>query len=286
MPRSFVRLIHSRGDIAAYIPVTTTPATGRPSVSTAIARNSAVVSAASLVAMSRLARLLRMALPCSSGDRAEHEPYPGPRPAGECRSYVHRPPPRWRRRDQQRIPHDTRCVRPLQRAELLSAKSPIRSTGDSALGDRAAPVFKHVGKRLLDRKAGLPTRRGAELLRVGNEPRYVDGADPRGIDVDFDRDSGQRSQSGQGVCQACASSGTEVVDLTAGAMQREQAVGADDVADVGEVADDFEVSHLDPRPEAGLDLGDLARETAEHVVRPLARTRVVERADDHDVEAV
>ena len=78
----------------------------------------------------------------------------------------------------------------------------------------------------------------------------------------------------------------EVVDFAGGSALGEQAIAADDVADVGEVADDVEVAGLDAELVTGLDLGHLPRQCAEDVRRRLPRAGVVERSDHHDVGAV
>ena len=68
---------------------------------------------------------------------------------------------------------------------------------------------------------------------------------------------GLRAEELEGVGEPGAPAGAEVVDLAGDALQRQQAIAADDVADVGEVADDVEVADLDARLLARLDLGHL-----------------------------
>ena len=72
-----------------------------------------------------------------------------------------------------------------------------------------------------------------------------------------------------------------------GASSIDADVGLDDVADVGDVAARIEVADADfGRREAGLDAGDLPREARDRERRRLARTGMVERPRDHDVQAV
>ena len=78
--------------------------------------------------------------------------------------------------------------------------------------------------------------------------------------------------------QLHVAAGADVVDLAGLAFLDEQTVGADDVADVGEVADDVEVADLDTGSQAALDFGDLAGEAGEGVEIGLAGARVVEGA--------
>src|SRR5487761_2474559 len=107
-------------------------------------------------------------------------------------------------------------------------------------GDLGAPVVEHIPQRLLDRVARGPAGGDAELAGVGDEQRLVDGADPRGVDVDLDGAIGEVRERVQGVGDLDALARAEVVDLAGIAFLGEQAVAADDVADVGEVADDLE----------------------------------------------
>ena len=78
----------------------------------------------------------------------------------------------------------------------------------------------------------------------------------------------------------------EVVDLAGLAVLRQEPVGADHVADVGEVADDVEVADLHALAPARFHLGHLKRQRGQHVAGRLPRPGVVERPDHHHVRAV
>ena len=149
-----------------------------------------------------------------------------------------------------------------------------------------APVVQHIRQRLLDRVPRRPAGGGAELGGVGHEQGLVHRADAGRVDADLDRDAGQGREDLEGVREPGAPAGAEVVDLARRRPFGQEAVGADDVADVGEVADDVEVADLDARPGPGLDLGDLPGQAAEHVAGRLPGAGVVERAGHHDVGAV
>src|SRR5262249_32673816 len=82
---------------------------------------------------------------------------------------------------------------------------------------------------------------GAELGGMGDEKGLIDGAHPRRIDEDVNGDLRQLGEHGEGVGQADSAARAEVVDLARPALLGEQAIAADDVADVGEVANDVEI---------------------------------------------
>ena len=152
--------------------------------------------------------------------------------------------------------------------------------------DLQAPGVEHVGEGLLDRESGLPAGRGAELGGVGDEQGLIDGADPGGVDEDLDRPAGERGEDVQGVGELRAAAGAEVVNLAGGPFFDQEAVAPDDVADVGEVADDVEVADLDAGLPARLDLGHLSGQGAQDVGGRLPGAGVVERPGHHDVGPV
>ena len=83
-----------------------------------------------------------------------------------------------------------------------------------------------------------------------------------------------------------AASRAEVVDLAGLAVPGQQAIAADHVADVGEVADDLEVADLDVGLAPCLHLGNLERQRRQDVRRRLPRAGMVERPDHHHVGPV
>src|SRR5947209_7313124 len=103
------------------------------------------------------------------------------------------------------------------RADIIADPTrPVERRGRSGgrlADDRVAPVVEQVCERLVGRALGLPAGGGAELRGVGDEQRLVDGADPRGVDVDVDRDLSPRGQGVERVGEAGAAAGAEVVDL-------------------------------------------------------------------------
>ena len=98
--------------------------------------------------------------------------------------------------------------------------------------------------------------------------------------------AGQAAEDVEHPGELDVAAGADVVDLAPLAALDEQPVGADDVADVGEVAHHVEVADLDPGLPADLDLGHLPGEAADDINVSLAGTGVVERPGHDDVGAV
>jgi hypothetical protein len=147
-------------------------------------------------------------------------------------------------------------------------------------------VFKHIGESLLDRVARLPACCCAELACISNEQPLIDWADAGWIDPDLDRASSKGPKVFERIGELGAASSAEVVNLTSLPLLGEQPVGAGNVANVCEVANDIKIPNCDVVSPPSLDLRYLKCQCREYIRRQLPRSGVVEGANDDNISPV
>ena len=124
----------------------------------------------------------------------------------------------------------------------------------------------------------LPARERRELARVSLLARDVRWSQQRLVDADLDRHSAQSDQLVDHVGDPDRLAAAEIVNVARDACHQRQAVGADHVARVVEVARDVQVADLqDGLAVARFDLGQLLGEAGDDKARVVARAGVVER---------
>ena len=166
-----------------------------------------------------------------------------------------------------------------------------RGHGASVVGASSphagSQVVEQVVQRLIEGDLGLPAGGRLEAAGVAAQHREVDGAHELGV--------GYRARSGRSaiaqepvgqLLDGDVAAGAHVVDLAGLALLDEQAVGPDDVADVGEVAAGREVADGHVVGAVALGPGDAAGQGRGDELLGLARAEVVERPHAEDAEPV
>ena len=123
-------------------------------------------------------------------------------------------------------------------------------------------------------------------MRITAQHRHLHRADQRRVDLEGQGGPGQVRQPVGDLADGDVTARADVVDPSGPTRPDEEAVGADHVADVGEVAAGRQIAHRDGAGPAPLGLHDPPGQCRHGELGGLARADVVERADGDHVLAV
>ncbi len=108
-----------------------------------------------------------------------------------------------------------------------------------------AAALEHVGEGLLDGMERLPPGVRAQLARIGNQERLIDGAHSRWVDSDFDRSVRQAGELAQGVGELGSATGPEIIDFAWFSVLGKEVIAADHLANIFEVTNDLQIANFD-----------------------------------------
>ena len=224
-------------------------------------RRGRVHRAPSVAARPRLRRRRRSGRPCASAARSR----------GRLRRAPHRP---------ERAPPTAARSACDRRAARLAGPAGVDPRAYVSRARALQDVAQRVGQGVL----GFPAGGRAQFGGVAHEARRLDGTNERGILHEAQRALRMCEQELGDLRNRDAGTGADVVDLARRAVDREEAVRADDVADVVDVAHRVEVADGDLVAFVALGLDDALRERGDEEVGELSRTRVVEGPDADRLE--
>jgi hypothetical protein len=177
-------------------------------------------------------------------------------------------------------------VRPFMDFALRIVSAISGSMAMSLRSKSFAAVLEHVGEGLFNSMKRLPAGIRPKLACVGNQERLIDGAHSRGVDPDLNRSVAQGDKVAQGVGKLCSSTGSKIIDLAWSSVLGKEAIAADDIANICEVANDLEIANLDVGFAPSFNLGDLVCEGCENIGRRLSGAGMVERPNHDHVRAM